>query len=176
MDIPRMKVLFIDLYLTICDKGFIEHNLITMGNFSVFLDQELLLLIAREVYQLSKQNDLDENLEYRMKRITDLYKTKKLNHFDLILDEYYFPDWFKGYMPFLQIQSIQVMCAELIKILKKNEVFEVPEWGVEDVSRMLEYINRKYNHERKWAYLLPLIDAIQNREMGALKRRLETEL
>ncbi|MBP1308686.1 hypothetical protein JOD82_001706 [Paenibacillus sp. 1182] len=167
--------------------GLIKEGIIAMGNLAYFLDrcstkpvnhrlkqavamqitssdaqskQELFLLLANNIYEQAKKEKRGENLDYRMERIIEKHAKRTLTHFEILLDDYDFPDWFKVYIPFLEAHEPQVACDLLMEVIQEKSSFSrllKPYGYAEKISL---YVHQAYRNSLRWKCMLPLIDAI----------------
>lgn len=85
--------------------------------------QEIFLLLANNIYEQAKKEKRGENLDYRMERIIEKHVKRTLTHFELLLDDYDFPDWFKEYIPFLEAHEPQVVCDLLMEEIQEDSSY-----------------------------------------------------
>jgi hypothetical protein len=188
------------MYADMIRYGLIEHNLIAMGNFAYFTDccltkgnsqhlkksiqkhiaskssyrkQELFLLIANSIYEHAKKEQHGENLDFRMNRIMEKHFKKTLNHFEILLDEYDFPEWFKRYIPFVEAKEPRKINDLLIKTIQERPAFEKKLKSNDYVAKTNIFVYRVCKNSFKWDYILSLVDAYCDEDTEIAKSLLE---
>lgn len=102
-------------------KGFIEKDTLTIGNFAFFAEhvllqpdyqvfkevmelclkenrsQEFNLLVSSAIYQRAKAKEMGTGLDEQLQAIYEAYRKGTLEHFCVLTDERYFPEWVKRY-------------------------------------------------------------------------------
>lgn len=192
-----VKKEFINMYVQLCNKQFIQHNLFTMGNFAVFADyylrrkegekifkqlrayleegnkNDFLLTVATGVHHIAKQYGLGENLDFRLQRIKELHLKKKLYHFDILLDEYDFPSWFKEYIPYFECENSSLFYLLVFKQLQKHpELLKEIEAKV-GLSKLKLYINHMFVHPERFKHMMAFVDAIHEKNAPQLLPMIE---
>ncbi|WCF11420.1 hypothetical protein NDS46_31170 (plasmid) [Paenibacillus thiaminolyticus] len=161
---------FSKMYCELCNSNTIDHNLITMGNLAFFIDrcrlvpklneykdkQDLLLLVASNIYLQAKSEKIGENLDFRMKRIIEKHELKQLRHFDILLDDYDFPQWFQRYIPLIEQDDIYQAMVDIILGNEKERRIKLEHFE----KRIHHFSNAAKKSSQKWKYILPAIDAL----------------
>lgn len=187
-----VKKEFINMYVQLCNKRFIEHSLFTMGNFAVFTDyylkrkegekifkqlrgyleegnkNDFLFVVAMEVYCIAKKYGLGENLDFRLEKVKELHAKKKLYHFDILLDEYDFPSWFKEYIPYFKCENSSLFYLLTFEHLKTHP--ELLKEVVEKIglAKLKFYMDCMFDHPEKFKYIMDFVDVIHEKNTPKL--------
>lgn len=187
-----VKKEFISMYMQLCNKQFIEHNLFAMGNFAVFVDyyfqrkegkkifkqlraylkegnkNDFLFIVAMEVYYIAKKYGLGENLDFRLKRVRELHAKKKLYHFDILLDEYDYPSWFKEYIPYIKCENSSLFYLLIFEQMKKHP--ELLKEVVEkiELAKLKFYIDCMFDLPERFNQIMDFVDVIHEKNVPKL--------
>ncbi|MFF2531475.1 hypothetical protein ACFVS2_21445 [Brevibacillus sp. NPDC058079] len=166
----------------------IEHSLSAMGNFAFFAERclaqsgnqqvkqtinafisskkkvELFFLIANSIYEYAKKEGIGENLDFRMSRVIEKYERKTLNHFEILLDEYDYPDWFKRYIPFIEANHAQDIYDLLMQVVQSKPNFEQQMLEKGYATKTHIFVHRVCRNSMKWQYVLSLVDAYSDED------------
>ncbi|WPS85398.1 hypothetical protein SMD22_01860 (plasmid) [Brevibacillus halotolerans] len=161
----------------------IEHSLFSMGNVAYFADrclsqtnnqkvkkmmvelivskrkQDLFFFLAKNIYECAIKEGIEENLDYRINRVIEKYKKKTLNHFEILLDEYHYPEWFKRYIPFVKTSDPQGLYKLLIAVVQSKPTFEQQMNKEDYLTKTHIFVHRVCKNSMKWQYVLSLVDA-----------------
>lgn len=192
---------FVSMYELLLNHRAVDHTIYSMGNLAVFLDyyvprkkiwenmrqqmeallirrdyNELLFMIAGELYYIARKNGLGENLEHRFKNIQKLYLKKKLFHFDLLLDDHDFPVWFREYIPFLECKHPVMFYLLVFKRMKQTGILAEVEalGGIAKVKSFAQNVlfdhttNHLFEPNDKWKKVLEVVNAIDERNVTQL--------
>lgn len=191
----EQKSEYLKMYCDLCRKGAIDHNLISMGNLAFFVDrclllpktkklkvrvlsliesrktqdrQELFLIIAQGIHYEAKRAGMGENLDFRLKRIEEKYASQKLTHFDILLDDFDFPEWFQSYIPFIEETEISKLKHMLISLAERDDEFRRQLQYEEFDLKSEQFLLRIEDHPLRWQNLMLLVDAVTDKDYIAI--------
>lgn len=147
-DIPLIREEFFRFYYLFMEKELLQNDVISIGNLALFVDyslhrykwletkkkieklaekqdrNELYMFLAYKLYEIAKKLELSDNLEYKIKKMEKVYKEGNLRYFDIVLDPYEFPEWFKRVMEYYPLMTKREYYMKLIRELKKYPFIE----------------------------------------------------
>lgn len=173
---------FFQLQDLLVKKLILKDDVISMGNLALFVDfsfnrykwlekkkqihqfanqgdkNEVNMLIAHELYSIANRLEISDNLVFKLNKMTTAYKVNKLMYFDIVLDPYEFPDWFKRIMPFLPAPTRQEVHKQLLKQL--NHYHSLKEKG--NQATLAYFIDKMFAEEKPIHILSDFVDKVYN--------------
>lgn len=174
---------FLEIYHLLMEKKLFVEDKLSLGNLALFVDyyihryqweekknklkhwalfndrNEINMFIARELVECAKRLDISDNLQFKLEKMESDYRKGILGYFDIILDPYEFPDWFKGVSTYYPLLSKKDFYQKLVKRLRtfmdlRNE---------EDLLALYYYANYYYQSKKLLDKLLELDGWIQEK-------------
>lgn len=212
--IPLVQKEFFELYWLLSKHSILKNDVISMGNLALFVDyslprykwkekkkqiiefaeqkefNEVNMLIADYLYEIAIRLEISDNLPFKLKKMSASYKKNKLYYFDVVLDPYEFPGWFKRLMEYQSVKSEMELYTKLLRRLGKYDNLER-----EGNEVSLSYFSNKiYRNEHCFEFLAEFEDVIENQsvndfawlmakrvfgyyylEMGSMKKKVEQD-
>lgn len=118
-NIEKVREEYFELYKLLKEKSILNDDIISMGNLALFVDyshnryqwlekkktiysfatqnnkNEVNMIVAQNLYEIAIRLDISDNLNFKLDKMKLMHKQKKLTYFDIVLDTYDFPEWFK---------------------------------------------------------------------------------
>lgn len=163
-EITVVRKEFFELYRLLSKHSILKDDVISIGNLALFVDyslhryqwlekkkqiqllanrndkNEVNMIMAKHLHDIAMKLEISDNLAYKLKKMTSSYEANKLHYFDVILDPYEFPDWFKRLMGYLPIPEKKELYK---KVMGRLERYPTLLSGEEDVS-VAYFVDRIY--------------------------------
>lgn len=144
IELEAKRTVFFELVELLRDEKIINDDIISMGNLALFVDyslprykwaekrkqierfakigdkNEVNMLIAGYLYEIARKLEISDNLNFKLEKMSNAYKGNRLKYFDMVLDPYDFPEWFKWVMDYHPQLSKQEVLFKLSAHLKRH--------------------------------------------------------
>lgn len=142
-EITEKRAVFFELVELLKKEHVLKEDIVSMGNLALFVDNafprykwqekrdkiegfakigdrnEVNMLLASYLYEVARNLNISDNLNFKLEKMSLAHKEKKLTYFDIVLDPYDFPDWFKWVMEYYPSLSKQVVYERLVRWLER---------------------------------------------------------
>ncbi|PLS15052.1 hypothetical protein CVD28_24545 [Bacillus sp. M6-12] len=182
-DISKIRKEFLELNTFLLKHYVMKEDIISMGNLALFVDSsynrqkwlekkknikewvlqknanELNMFMANELYEIALRLGISDNLKFKLHKMTSAYKDSSLRYFDIVLDPYEFPVWFKRMMEYFPVSNKKGLYLRILKRLENYPIFQKRE---EQLA--VSYFAKKVFHDEKlWDILDELESLIENK-------------
>lgn len=124
LEIQEKREVFFELVELLKKERIMKDDIISMGNLALFVDyafprykwqekkkqierfaklgdkNEVNMLLAGHLYEIAMKLEISDNLNFKLEKMSTAYEENKLKYFDMVLDPYDFPEWFKWVMEY----------------------------------------------------------------------------
>jgi len=190
-DFTLIKNEFFNLYYQFLKKNVIDNDVISMGNLALFVDysaqrikwneykktinqyllfgdkNDLYLFLANHLVQIAKKMEISDNLTHKIEKMSKQYDKGELKYFDIILDPYDFPEWFKRIMVYIPLRTKEQVfqyCEEKISEIYGEDLLK--EKG--NQFSLMYLIERLLKQEKSIQLLIELDDKIRGKDLNEL--------
>jgi hypothetical protein len=147
-DLVSIRKEFFELYRLLSKQSILKDDVISVGNLALFVDyslhryqwlekkkqiqllankgdkNEVNMILTKHLYDIAIRLEISDNLAYKLKKMTSSYEANKLEYFDVVLDAYEFPEWFKRVMAYLPIPEKRELYLRLSERIKQHSNFD----------------------------------------------------
>lgn len=181
-DIKNIRQEFFELYELLSKKSILTNDVISIGNLALFVDysfprykwlekkkqiqqfanqgdkNEVNMLLAQHLYDIAIRLEISDNLAFKLKKMTSSYQENKLHYFDMILDPYEFPDWFKRLMAYIPVPTKKEL---YLKLLERLEGYQTIQERGNQIA-LAYYVDKLYHEQKRLQLIAELEDVIQD--------------
>ena len=142
LEINEKREVFFELVELLKKEHVLKDDIISMGNLALFVDyalprykwqekkrqierfaklgdsNEVNMLLAGYLHEVATKLEISDNLNYKLEKMSNAYKENKLTYFDIVLDPYDFPEWFKWVMEYYPHLSREDVYTKLLTHLE----------------------------------------------------------
>lgn len=171
--------IFLDIYKNVLDKNFTKESKFSLGNLAIFVNyyygnynwhkihqalkryinsnnkNDFNYLIANGIKNIALLNDYESEkiINTRMNYIEELYRRKNLNTFNIIYDEYYFPEFAITMLDIIDnYENEEYVISKFNKVIKGEIRQYFTDKNIPVYNFIIKYLLYKEQHP-EWLYI-----------------------